>query len=131
VRFDIEERFKGVASELHQIWVDPGSFTSCYEDYRMGERYLIFATRRAESPNDTVAMTVMRNGDGQSKPVPPGFDLANHPPVYYVPNAPVLALRSTRALTRTWRCYGHIGQGQRCLEFSGTSISTLFAAGLN
>ncbi len=43
VRFDVEERFKGVATEVHQVWVDPGSFSDCYQRYDPGKRYLIFA----------------------------------------------------------------------------------------
>jgi hypothetical protein len=31
VRFDVEEIFKGVPTGVRQLWVDPGSFTSCYE----------------------------------------------------------------------------------------------------
>jgi hypothetical protein len=41
VRFDVEERFKGVAPEVHRIWVDPGSLSTCYENYHLGARYLI------------------------------------------------------------------------------------------
>jgi hypothetical protein len=63
VRFDVEEHFKGIAADVRQVWVDPGSFTSCYENYKLGGRYLVFA-RKAQSTNDSAAMTVMRGGSG-------------------------------------------------------------------
>ncbi len=85
VRFEVEERFKGIAPEVRQIWVDPGSFTSCYERYTLGERYLVFGNRKDRLPNDTAAMTVMRSSDGRKKPIPPDFDSTTPPPVYYAP----------------------------------------------
>ena len=65
--------------------MDPGSFTSCYETYNLGERYLIFATRKTQLPNDTTAMTIMRDGAGKRKPIPRGFDPAKPPTIYYAP----------------------------------------------
>jgi hypothetical protein len=85
VRFEVEESFKGVPPGGHQIWADPGSFTSCYEEYHLGERYLIFAMRKAPTPNDAAAMTIMRDKEGKRKPFPPGFDPRKPPPVYYAP----------------------------------------------
>src|SRR5689334_16423773 len=58
VRFEVEESFRGVAAGVHQIWVDPGSFTSCYEVYRLENRYLIFGSRLPAFPEQTAAMTV-------------------------------------------------------------------------
>jgi len=84
VRFDVEERFKGVAADASQIWIDPGSYTSCYEEYKLGERYLVFGGR-GHLQNDSAAMTIMRYGDGKKKPLPPGFDPRKPPPVYFAP----------------------------------------------
>ena len=33
VHFQVEEVFKGLAPEAKDVWVDPGSFTSCYAEY--------------------------------------------------------------------------------------------------
>lgn len=85
VRFDVEERFKGVAPGVLQIWVDPGGFTSCYENYKLAERYLVFATRKIQFPSDGTAMTVMRDGAGKKKPHPLGFDPAKPPIIHYAP----------------------------------------------
>ena len=84
VRFDVEERFKGVAPDVHQVWVDPGSFTSCYENYKLGVRYLIFAGK-GHFPVDAAAMTIMRGSGGNAKPLPGGIDLAKPPTLYYAP----------------------------------------------
>lgn len=81
VRFDVEEIFKGIPAGTKQVWVDPGSFTSCYEDYHLGERYLIVAHRQGMLPRDSAAMTVA-HGKLNGKPLPPGIDPA-HPPVIY------------------------------------------------
>jgi hypothetical protein len=43
VHFQIEESFKALASEIHDVWVDPGSFTECYYKYSVGTRYIVFA----------------------------------------------------------------------------------------
>ena len=121
VRFDVEESFKGVPSDSHQIWVDPGSFTSCYKEYTLGERYLIFAGN-SRFPPTTASMTVIRDSSGKAKPVPEGFDPAKHA-VYYAPECygsrttrdfPGLAaqdlaeLRAYRAGRQMPRIVGHV-----------------------
>ena len=84
VRFDVEEQFKGVPTDIRQTWVDPGSFTSCYENYKLGERYLIFA-RKVKPPNGSSAVTIMRERGGHRKPIPGAFNSANPPTLYYAP----------------------------------------------
>jgi hypothetical protein len=37
VRFAIEEAFKGLPAGTRDIWIEPGSFTSCYAEYNIGE----------------------------------------------------------------------------------------------
>ncbi len=64
VRFDVEERFKGVAPDVKQVWIDPESFSSCYAEYKLGTRYLMFASR--VSLNATFQ---------RGKPLPEGFDI--------------------------------------------------------
>lgn len=73
VRFDVEERFKGIPAAADHVWVDPGSFTSCYRTYNPGERYLIFATK-SRFPRDSASMAVVGNGSRKLKQSPPGFD---------------------------------------------------------
>lgn len=84
VRFDIEEIFKGLPQGTKEAWVDPGSFTSCYENYHLGERYLIVAQRKGQMPRDSATMTIAR-GSGKRKPLPPGIDPAQLPVIYWVP----------------------------------------------
>jgi len=67
VRFHIEEVFKGVSSDVPDVWVDPGSFTSCYAEYHVGERLLVFGYGGLAMPPDTAAMSVV---PGQVKPKP-------------------------------------------------------------
>ena len=86
VRFQVEESYKGLGPEIHDVWVDPGSFTSCYELYRVGDRYLVFGYDRATSPPDTMSISVAHDkGQSKPKPVPPGFDPKNPPKVYWAP----------------------------------------------
>jgi hypothetical protein len=54
VHFEVEEAFKGLGPEMHDVWVDPGSFTSCYAEYHVGERYLVFAYGGAVLPKRIV-----------------------------------------------------------------------------
>lgn len=82
VRFQVEEAFKGLNGEVREVWVDPGSFTTCYALYQPGEKWLIYGYGGGTIfPPDTAAMSVDQR-QGQSKPLPPGID-ANHPPVIY------------------------------------------------
>ena len=85
VRFEVEETYKGIGENVHEVWLDPGSFASCYQTFHVGDRYLVFADRRAD-PRDTQSITVAAdNGKSKQKPVPPGFDLKNPPKVYWAP----------------------------------------------
>jgi hypothetical protein len=84
VRFDIEEVFKGLPQGTKEVWVDPGSFTSCYENYHLVERYLIVAQRKGQMPRDSATMTVSR-ASGKQKPLPPGIDPARPPVIYWAP----------------------------------------------
>jgi hypothetical protein len=75
VHFQIEESFKGLASEIHDVWVDPGSFTDCYFKYSPGARYIVFAYASQRKNSDAVS----------SKPPPVGIDRNNPPYVYWAP----------------------------------------------
>jgi hypothetical protein len=78
VRFAVEESYKGLGPDIHDVWVDPGSFTSCYAAYPVGNRYLVFAHDRNAAPRDTLSITVVpTTTQSKPKPVPPGFDQKN------------------------------------------------------
>jgi hypothetical protein len=81
----VEEAYKGLEN-VHDVWLNPGSFTSCYQTFRVGERYLVFANDRGNSPPDTLSITVIPdNRESKHKPVPSGFDPKNPPKVYWAP----------------------------------------------
>jgi hypothetical protein len=73
VHFRIEEAFKGLAAEIHDVWVDPGSFTDCYYTHSLGTRYIVFAS--ATGPQVS----------SNAKPLPPGLDRNDPPQVYWAP----------------------------------------------
>jgi hypothetical protein len=77
VRFNVEESFKGLSSDIRYVWIDPGSFTSCYAEYHIGERYLVFAYGGGVMPPDTATMSFGTNGPVKKKPLPPGIDPQN------------------------------------------------------
>jgi hypothetical protein len=83
VHFEVEESFKGLKSDARNVWIDPGSCTSCYAEYKVGERYLVFAYGGALLSKDTSAMSA--SNDCKVKPFPPSFDLKNPPKVYFAP----------------------------------------------
>ncbi len=58
VHFQVEEAFKGLAPGIQDVWVDPGSFTSCYAEYHVGERLLVFGYSVGTMPIDTAAMSI-------------------------------------------------------------------------
>jgi len=84
VRFEVEEVFRGIPPGTKQVWVDPVSFTSCYAEYRLGERYLLVAQNTGQVPGDSAAMTIVR-GKAKRKPLPPGIDPARPPVIYWAP----------------------------------------------
>ena len=84
VHFEVEEAFKELGPEMHDVWVDPGSFTSCYAEYHVGERYLVFAYDGALLPKDSPAVSVVP-GESKTKPLPPGIDVKNPPKIYSAP----------------------------------------------
>jgi len=84
VHFVVEEAFKGLGPEMHDVWLDPGSFTSCYAVYRVGSRYLVFAYGGTVLPKDSAAVFVAP-GESKTKPTPPGIDRKNSPKVYSAP----------------------------------------------
>jgi hypothetical protein len=84
VRFDIEEVFKGIPAGTKQAWVDPGSFTSCYEEYHLGERYLIVAQHKGQVPGESATMALVPR-KARPKPLSPGIDLARPPIIYWAP----------------------------------------------
>jgi hypothetical protein len=84
VHFKVEEAFKGLGPETHDVWVDPGSFTSCYAEYRVGQRYLVFAYGGAVLPMDSAAVSVA-SGASKPKPLPSGIDPKHPPKVFSAP----------------------------------------------
>src|SRR5262249_45268245 len=84
VHFAVEESFKGLSAGVRDVWMDPGSCTSCYAEYKVGERYLVFGYGGFLLPKDTAAMSTANNGC-KSKPLPPGVDSKNPPTIYLAP----------------------------------------------
>jgi hypothetical protein len=84
VHFEVAESFKGLKPEVHDVWIDPGSCTSCYAEYKVGERYLVFAYGGFLLPKDTAAMSTA-NDQCRSKPLPAGIDPKSPPRIYLAP----------------------------------------------
>ncbi len=97
VRFEVEEAFKGLPSGTRDVWIDPGSFTSCYAEYNVGQRLLVFAYGGSSMPPDTSMMSVVP-GQARPKRLPTGIDPANPPVVYSAPEC-----SGTRLLTENDR----------------------------
>lgn len=103
-RFEVEEIFKGLREGTKEVWIDPGSFTSCYAVYKLGTKLLVFASQGSAGFGDSAAMTVAAPGKHR-KPLPPGFDPKM--PVYYAPECngtrPVEFAAADLAWLRTWQ----------------------------
>lgn len=84
VHFEVEESFKGLKPEVRDVWLDPGSCTSCYAEYKVGKRFLVFGYGGFLLPKDTAAMSTSNDGC-RSKPLPPGIDPKNPPKIYLAP----------------------------------------------
>lgn len=119
VRFEVEEVFKGQPTNPHEVWIDPGSFTSCYAEYQVGKRYLVFASSNWDFTH-IIATTIIK-GPGPPKPLPPGFDRDHPPTVYLAPECTgtrevpeqvdlgdLAFLRSWKAGKTVTRVYGRV-----------------------
>jgi hypothetical protein len=84
VKFTVEQGFKGVARGDHEIWVDPGSFTSCYADYKVGDHMLVFGYGGRGLPPDTPVLSVIP-GQTKQKPLPQEINREKPPAVYSAP----------------------------------------------
>jgi len=81
VKFKIDEAFKGLTPSDKEVWIDPGSFTSCYAEYNVGEHSLVFGYEGDRMPPDTALMSVV---PGQPSPKPiPGEIVRNGLPTVY------------------------------------------------
>jgi hypothetical protein len=69
--FKVIEMFKGLPDDATEVWVNPGSMTSCYGTHQVGKRYLIAAFSVTISP-DLANRSV--NYRGEKKSLPQGFD---------------------------------------------------------
>jgi hypothetical protein len=120
IRFAVEEVFKGLPAGTAEVWIDPGSYTSCYAEYKVGGRYLMFASDPAK--DNSVSLVAMLTGSAEGKrrkPVPPGFDI-QHPPKIYVSaechgsrlaeyaDSDLQWLRAWQAGKTTTRIYGRV-----------------------
>lgn len=72
----VDEVFKGMSPELKEVFIDPGSYTSCYRKYEPGKQYVFFA----EAPN---AERLPQWGLG-GKEFPQRWDTKRGLPVYTV-----------------------------------------------
>lgn len=103
-KFEVEEVFKGLPDGTKEVWIDPGSFTSCYAEYRLGAKLLVFASKHSGESGDSTAMTVAAPGK-KTKPLPPGFD--RKMPVYYAPECngtrPAELAAADIAWLRSWK----------------------------
>jgi hypothetical protein len=84
VHFEVEESFKGLKPEVQDVGIDPGSCTSCYAEYKVGERYLVFAYGGFPLPKDTAAMSTA-NDQCRSTAPPPDIDRQNPPKIHLAP----------------------------------------------
>jgi 5-hydroxyisourate hydrolase-like protein (transthyretin family) len=85
VHFQVEEAFKGLSPDTHDVWVDPGSFTSCYAEYRLGERLLVFGSNAGTMPTDTATMSIASSEAAKSKMLPHQIDPTKPPTIYWAP----------------------------------------------
>lgn len=97
IRFTVEEAFQGLPEGTTEVWIDPSSYTSCYHNFPVGGRYLMFASGPlTQRPPSAATKSAWRDSLGRPKPMPPGFD-ADHPPLIYVTGvAPAPALPTGR-----------------------------------
>jgi hypothetical protein len=81
VHFEVEESFKGLQPGVNDVWIDPGSYTTCYAEHKVGERHLLFADGGGQLPKDAAAMSTA-NKQCRTKPLPAAIDPQSVPKFY-------------------------------------------------
>jgi hypothetical protein len=121
VKFRVGEVFKGLPEATQEVWIDPGSYTSCYASYELGTEFLVFAYSRQSGSTDSPATTEVEPGPPE-KPLPPGFNA--NTPVYLAPECsgtrPVSFAQEDIQWLRRWRA------GRTHTSISGNVIDGSF-----
>jgi hypothetical protein len=73
VHFQIEQSFKGLTPDVHDVWIGPGRF--CDLQFTLGSRYLVFA-------NLGGSLSFKNSQAEQGKSLSDGIDRNNPPPIY-------------------------------------------------
>lgn len=82
-RFKVLEAYKGLPPDTQQVFVDPGSMTTCYREFTRDHDYLVYAGGRQPAP---MAVSIYRQlPPGSSvKQIPNAWKLLGRIPVYQV-----------------------------------------------
>ena len=70
-RVRVVEIFKGLPTDIKEVWIDPSSGISCYDAHEPGKRYLFSGSSHGVHPEFKVEF---KNYPGENKPAPAGFD---------------------------------------------------------
>jgi hypothetical protein len=73
----VDESFKGLDSSQQEVFIDPGSYSSCYRDYQVGKQYLFVAG----GPAAFAAMSIVGER-GTRKPFPVRWETKRNLKVY-------------------------------------------------
>lgn len=74
----VDESLRGLAPDQKEVFIDPGSYTSCYTHYAIGRTYLFYAG----GMGNFVATTVIREGE-QPKRLPPAWETKKDLKIYH------------------------------------------------
>jgi hypothetical protein len=82
-RFKVLEAFKGIPPGTNEVFIDPASMTSCYNQFEYGRDYLVYTGGGGQTP---VAVTILGRNAANSKvkPIPEAWKRLGQLPVYVV-----------------------------------------------
>lgn len=75
----VDEPLRGLAPDQKEVFIDPGSFTSCYTHYDIGATYLFYVY--VGGMGNFMATTVIRDGE-ETKKLPPAWEAKRGLKVY-------------------------------------------------
>ena len=98
IRFKVSEVFRVFRQVTDRVWIDPGSFTSCYAEYRRNTDYLVFALAGAQVSAETITPKTKRG-----RQLPDDFRPPLKPMVYLAPECSGLAMKAFRLSKPIWK----------------------------
>jgi hypothetical protein len=84
-RFRVDEIFKGLPAETKEVFIDPGSGTSCMTAFQLGQDYLVYTAKAITTSGDYFnrVRTTAQSPEMKVPAILPAWERATNSPVFW------------------------------------------------